>query len=103
MAIRAALEQTGEGNRNLFEATIASCRLPWLVVILWACVPRAAWSQTPSPLQEWQYSGGIALEKLFEPNLPDWRIALGAGGEYKPLYDGAQLTRTQAGPVVNVR
>ena len=23
--------------------------------------PRLAWSQTPSPLQEWQYSGGIIL------------------------------------------
>ena len=77
--------------------------LVYLVVILWACVPRAAWSQTPSPLQEWQYSSGIALEKLFEPNLPDWGVVLGAGGEYKPLYDGADLTRKQAGPVINVR
>ena len=64
-----------------------------------------AWvaAQTPSPLQEWQYSGGIALEKLFEPKLPDWRVVLGTGVEDKPLYDGATLTRTSAGPVINVR
>lgn len=64
-----------------------------------------AWvvAQTPSPLQEWQYSGGVALEKLFEPNLPDWSVVLGTGVEDKPLYDGATLTRTSAGPVINVR
>jgi outer membrane scaffolding protein for murein synthesis (MipA/OmpV family) len=82
---------------------MASRRLRYPVVILWACVCRVAWSQTPSPLQEWQYSSGTALEKLFDPDLPDWDVVLGAGGEYKPLYDGATLTRTQAGPVINVR
>jgi outer membrane scaffolding protein for murein synthesis (MipA/OmpV family) len=60
-------------------------------------------AQTPSPLQEWQYSGGVALEKLFEPSLPDWRVVLGTGVEDKPLYDGATLTRTSGGPVINVR
>lgn len=74
-----------------------------LAVGLWACLPSAAWSQTPSPLQEWQYSSGVALEKLFESKVPDWRVVLGVGAEYRPLYDGADLTRTQAGPVINVR
>ena len=60
-------------------------------------------AQTPSPLQEWQYSGGVALEKLFEPNLPDWRTVLGTAVEDKPLYDGASLTRTSAGPLINIR
>jgi outer membrane scaffolding protein for murein synthesis (MipA/OmpV family) len=64
---------------------------------------RTSCAQTPSPLQEWQYSSGIALEKLFEPNTPDWRVVLGLGGEHKPLYDGSELTRTQAGPVINIR
>jgi outer membrane scaffolding protein for murein synthesis (MipA/OmpV family) len=72
------------------------------VVGLWACLSSAAWSQTPSPLQEWQYSSGVALEKLFEPKVPDWRVLLGVGGEYRPLYDGADFTRTQAGPVIHV-
>jgi outer membrane scaffolding protein for murein synthesis (MipA/OmpV family) len=103
MVILATLERISKVNDDIFKATTASRRLLYLVVVLWACVPRAAWSQTPSPLQEWQYSSGIALEKLFEPNLPDWDVVLGAGGEYKPLYDGAELTRKQAGPVINVR
>lgn len=69
----------------------------------WALVPAIALSQTPSPLQEWQYSSGIALEKLFEPEVPEWRVVLGAGAEEKPLYDGASVYRTEAGPVINVR
>jgi outer membrane scaffolding protein for murein synthesis (MipA/OmpV family) len=72
------------------------------VVGLWACFSSGAWSQTPSPLQEWQYSSGVALEKLFEPTVPDWRVVLGVGAEYRPLYDGADLTRTLAGPVIHV-
>jgi outer membrane scaffolding protein for murein synthesis (MipA/OmpV family) len=65
--------------------------------------PAWAPAQTPSPLQEWQYSGGVALEKLFEPNLPDWRVVTGVAVEDKPLYDGATLTRTSGGPVINIR
>jgi outer membrane scaffolding protein for murein synthesis (MipA/OmpV family) len=65
--------------------------------------PACASAQTPSPLQEWQYSGGVALEKLFEPKVPDWRVVLGAAVEDKPLYDGASLTRTFGGPVINIR
>jgi outer membrane scaffolding protein for murein synthesis (MipA/OmpV family) len=67
-----------------------------------ASVPSAR-AQTPSPLQEWQYSSGIALERLFEPNIPDWQVVMGAAVEHKPLYDGAELTRTIGGPVINVR
>ena len=80
-----------------------SRRLACLAFTLWACVPSAALSQTPSPLQEWQYSGGIVLERLFEPNLPEWRVVLGAAAEAKPLYDGAALSRVQGGPVINIR
>jgi outer membrane scaffolding protein for murein synthesis (MipA/OmpV family) len=88
---------------KFFKATAATRRLIPQALALLVCFSGAAWSQTPSPLQEWQYSGGIALEKLFEPKLPDWRVVLGGGAEYKPLYDGASLTRTQGGPVINVR
>jgi outer membrane scaffolding protein for murein synthesis (MipA/OmpV family) len=66
-------------------------------------LPVAGHAQTPSPLQEWQYSSGIALQRLFQPDLPDWRVVLGAAAEDKPLYDGATLTRTQGGPVINIR
>lgn len=67
-----------------------------------ACLSSAR-AQTPSPLQDWQYSGGILLDKLFEPNRPDWRVVLGVAAEHRPLYDGAELTRTVAGPVINIR
>jgi len=62
-----------------------------------------AWSQTPSPLQEWQYPGGIMLEQVFEPNLPDWRFVLGASVASEPLYDGARPYRVDLGPVIDIR
>jgi outer membrane scaffolding protein for murein synthesis (MipA/OmpV family) len=88
---------------GILRTAIVSRRLACLTFTLWACVPSAALSQTPSPLQEWQYSGGIVLERLFEPNLPEWRVVLGAAAEAKPLYDGAALSRVQGGPVINIR
>jgi outer membrane scaffolding protein for murein synthesis (MipA/OmpV family) len=85
-----------------FLSAIAGYGMAAFACIL-CCVPSSAWAQTPSPLQEWQYSSGIALEKLFEPNLPDWRMVVGVSGVHRPLYDGAELTRNQAGPVINIR
>ena len=81
--------------------TIGACGIAVFATML-AGVPGAR-AQTPSPLQEWQYSSGIALQNLFEPNLPDWRVVMGAAVEHKPLYDGASLTRTLGGPVINIR
>jgi outer membrane scaffolding protein for murein synthesis (MipA/OmpV family) len=75
-------------------------------VAVFACVLASVHSvraQTPSPLQEWQYSSGIALQRLFEPNIPDWQVVMGAAVEHKPLYDGANLGRTIGGPVINIR
>lgn len=72
-------------------------------VLVSACLPAPASAQTPSPLQEWQYSSGVALEKLFEPNVPDWRVVLGVAVEHKPIYDGSSLTRTLGGPLINIR
>jgi outer membrane scaffolding protein for murein synthesis (MipA/OmpV family) len=62
-----------------------------------------AWSQTPSPTQEWQYSGGITLQRLFEPNLPTWRVDLGLAAEAEPVYQGAAATRIYSGPMFNIR
>lgn len=59
-------------------------------------------AQTPSPLQEWQYSGGVILARLFEPDLPRWRTILGVGGELEPVYDGARAYQGSGGPVVNI-
>lgn len=64
---------------------------------------RPVFAQTPSPLQEWQYSSGIVLERLFEPVVPDWTSVVGLATEYKPLYDGSQPYRLLVGPVIDVR
>jgi outer membrane scaffolding protein for murein synthesis (MipA/OmpV family) len=78
-------------------------RFLFVALMLWSCAPRLALSQTPSPLQEWQYSSGVILERFFEPEVPKWEVALGVATEYQPLYDGASDYRLQGGPVINVR
>jgi len=77
--------------------------LAYLTLAGWMFFPRMTLSQTPSPLQEWQYSGGIILARLFEPNLPDWRVILGTAAQVQPVYDGARAYRVRGGPVFNVQ
>jgi outer membrane scaffolding protein for murein synthesis (MipA/OmpV family) len=77
-------------------------QLGLLAFALLACSSRAL-AQTPSPLQEWQYSGGIILARLFEPDLPTWRTILGVGAEVQPVYDGARADQLSGGPVINIR
>lgn len=79
-------------------------------VVLWALLAAVfvlgssrASAQTPSPLQEWQYSGGIILARLFEPDLPKWRRVLGAAAEVQPVYDGSRAYRVSGGPVINIQ
>ena len=60
-------------------------------------------AQTPSPLQEWQYSGGIILARLFEPDLPKFRTVVGLAAESEPIYNGAAAYREQGGPVINIQ
>ncbi len=71
-----------------------------LVTMSW--LPRAVMAQTPSPMQEWQYSGGIILARLFQPDLPQWRLIAGAAAELQPIYDGAAAMKVSGGPVFNV-
>ena len=59
-------------------------------------------AQTPSPLQEWQYSGGIILARLFEPDLPRFRTIFGLAAEVQPVYDGSRAYRLEGGPVINI-
>jgi outer membrane scaffolding protein for murein synthesis (MipA/OmpV family) len=59
-------------------------------------------AQTPSPLQEWQYSGGIILARLFEPDMPRYRTILGLAAEVQPVYDGSRAYRVEGGPVINI-
>jgi outer membrane scaffolding protein for murein synthesis (MipA/OmpV family) len=79
----------------------ALLRFVLLALMLMACA-RGTRAQTPSPLQEWQYSGGIVLARLFEPNLPQWRTVLGLASEVQPAYDGARAYRVSGGPNVLV-
>jgi outer membrane scaffolding protein for murein synthesis (MipA/OmpV family) len=79
------------------------CRLACAALLICAFLPRTACSQTPSPLPEWQYSGGIIISRLFEPNLPDWRLILGAAAEAQPAYAGSHAYEVQAGPVINIQ
>jgi outer membrane scaffolding protein for murein synthesis (MipA/OmpV family) len=58
--------------------------------------------QTPSPLQEWQYSGGVMLARLFEPDLPKFRTITGLAAELQPAYDGSRAYRVEGGPNVDV-
>ena len=76
--------------------------LALLALTLLGCGSQLARSQTPSPLQEWQYSGGIILARLFEPDLPRWRTILGVGADVQPIYDGAHAYRLSGGPVINI-
>jgi outer membrane scaffolding protein for murein synthesis (MipA/OmpV family) len=83
-------------------ATSAVRRLGFLALVLLAGHSRVVLAQTPSPLQEWQYSGGIILARLFQPDLPQWRVILGTAAEVQPVYDGSRAYRVQGGPVINI-
>jgi outer membrane scaffolding protein for murein synthesis (MipA/OmpV family) len=87
----------------LYGNTLFIRRLAVLAVVVCACGARTAWSQTPSPLQEWQYEGGIILAQLFKPNPPRWRVIAGVSASVQPLYDGSKPYRVEGGPVLDVR
>ncbi len=72
-----------------------------ILVCAWGSSPAAA--QTPSPLQEWQYSAGIALYKMYLPNTPEWQVDAGLAVEPRPLYEGSERYRTLVGPVLDLR
>jgi outer membrane scaffolding protein for murein synthesis (MipA/OmpV family) len=79
------------------------CRLGCLALLLIAGFSQIASAQTPSPLQEWQYSGGLILARLFEPDLPQWRVVTGLAAELQPAYDGSRAYKVQGGPVINIQ
>jgi outer membrane scaffolding protein for murein synthesis (MipA/OmpV family) len=54
-------------------------------------------------MQDWQYSGGIILARLFDPDVPTWRTILGGAAEAEPIYEGARAYRVNGGPVINIR
>ncbi len=76
---------------------------PCLLAGIMACGARVACAQTPSPLQEWQYPGGIELERLFAQEIPEWDRILGLAASVQPVYSGASRYRASEGPVINIR
>src|SRR5471030_294182 len=72
-----------------------------LALLLCGCFSQALQAQTPSPLQEWQYSGGIILARLFQPDLPKYRTIVGLAADYQPAYDGSNAYHVEGGPVIN--
>jgi outer membrane scaffolding protein for murein synthesis (MipA/OmpV family) len=68
-----------------------------------ACVPGVAFAQTPSPLGEWQYSVGIPLQKMFQPNIPDWQVRAGVATSFQPRFEGSDRYHLVAGPSIDVR
>ena len=76
---------------------------PWLLAAILACGARGASAQTPSPMQEWQYAGGIALQNMFAPKIPKWDVIAGIATSGKPIYSGASQYVASAGPVINIR
>ncbi|WP_230413120.1 MipA/OmpV family protein [Paraburkholderia antibiotica] len=68
-----------------------------------AWMPNAAQAQTPSPLGEWQYSVGIPLQKMWQPNIPDWQVRLGAAASFQPRFEGSDRYHVVGGPSIDVR
>ena len=79
---------------------------PWLAaaaVAGIAVMPAPVSAQTPAPLQEWQYSAGVPLEKMMAPEIPTWQVAVGAAAAFQPRYDGADRYHFEGGPSVDIR
>lgn len=76
---------------------------PCLLAAVLAFGARGASAQTPSPMQEWQYAGGITLQNLFAPKVPKWDVITGIATSGKPIYSGASQYVASGGPVINIR
>lgn len=76
---------------------------PVFLIAFLAALPSAARAQTPSPLQEWQYQGGVILQTLFQPHIPEWQFVVGAGTAVKPIYGGSRTYRFDIGPAIDIR
>jgi outer membrane scaffolding protein for murein synthesis (MipA/OmpV family) len=81
---------------------IAPRWLAYALLLLLAGRAPAVLAQTPSPMQEWQYSGGIILARLFGPHLPTFRTITGLAAQAQPAYDGSSAYHIEGGPVISV-
>jgi outer membrane scaffolding protein for murein synthesis (MipA/OmpV family) len=91
-------------RRRMHRTPEPACRrsIGLLALLLCGCFSQLVSAQTPSPLQEWQFSGGIILARLFDPDLPRFRTILGLSSELQPAYNGSRAYRLQGGPDINV-
>lgn len=83
--------------------SLAASRAAFAGALLALVTPATVYAQTPSPLAEWQYSSGILLEQMFEPQVPTWRIRVGPSAAYQPRYDGSDRYHAVAGPSIDIR
>jgi len=83
--------------------SLAASRVAFAGALFAIATPAAVYAQTPSPLAEWQYSSGILLEQMFEPQLPTWRIRVGPSASFQPRYDGSDRYHVVAGPSIDIR
>jgi outer membrane scaffolding protein for murein synthesis (MipA/OmpV family) len=72
------------------------------ILLLFGGFTSTVQAQTPAPLQEWQYSGGVILARLFDPNLPTFRTVVGLAAETQPVYEGASAYKVRGGPVIDI-
>jgi outer membrane scaffolding protein for murein synthesis (MipA/OmpV family) len=82
---------------------VAATSLVAVAIGGFACLAGPASAQTPSPLGEWQYSVGIPLQKMWQPNIPDWQLRFGAAASLQPRYEGSDRYHILAGPSIDVR
>jgi len=75
----------------------------FLIFLAFFTVPTAIVAQTPSPLQEWQYSSGLILARMFDSEPPAFRVISGVGSAIEPIYDGSRAYRVRGGPVINLQ
>jgi len=73
------------------------------LILLATAVAGPVAAQTPSPLAEWQYSGGVPLRPYFIDPPPKWDFDVGLAFSIQPKYDGAKDYRILPGPTVDIR
>ncbi len=71
-----------------------------VVVAAPRCVDAA---QTVAPLAEWQYSGGVLLDRMDQPEVPQWSVQVGGGVMAGPRYEGSGRTSLELDPLIEVR
>ena len=77
-------------------------RIGPVVVVLLSLWAAAAAAQTPSPFPSWMNAAGIVLAPLGGP-VPDWRVDVGGGGAFLPLYEGADHYHVVPSPLFDIR